>query len=67
MDFRDLPEDAAFRREVREFLVAERPKGFGRPRTRAGAGPEGRERDCPPPRRMTAACGVISLEELPCQ
>lgn len=30
MEFRDSPEDAAFRREVREFLAQELPKGFGR-------------------------------------
>ncbi len=30
MDFRDSPEDAAFRKEVREFLDAEVPKGFGK-------------------------------------
>src|SRR3990170_2278208 len=29
MDFRDSPEDAAFRQEVRDFLAAELPKGFG--------------------------------------
>lgn len=31
MDFHDSPEDGAFRQEVREFLAAELPKGFGRP------------------------------------
>jgi len=31
VDFRDSPEDAAFRQEVREFLARELPKGFGRP------------------------------------
>ncbi len=31
MDFRDSPEDAAFRQEVRAFLARELPKGFGRP------------------------------------
>ncbi len=29
MDFRDSPQDAAFRQEVRNFLAAELPKGFG--------------------------------------
>jgi len=29
VDFRDSPEDAAFRQEVGEFLAAELPKGFG--------------------------------------
>ncbi len=30
MDFRDAPDDAAFRREVRGFLDAEQSKGLGR-------------------------------------
>src|SRR3970040_1076791 len=29
MDFRDSPEDAAFRQEVGDFLAAELPQGFG--------------------------------------
>ena len=31
MDFRDSPEDAAFRQVVKEFLAEELPKGFGPP------------------------------------
>ena len=31
MDFRDTPEEAAFRQEVREFLDKELPQGFGTP------------------------------------
>ncbi|MCK9521298.1 MAG: acyl-CoA dehydrogenase family protein, partial [Dehalococcoidia bacterium] len=30
MQFRDTPEEAAFRSEVREFIAAEAPKGLGR-------------------------------------
>src|SRR3990170_588763 len=37
MDFRDSPEDAAFRQEVRAFLAAELPKGFG-PSSEGAAG-----------------------------
>jgi len=32
MDFHDAPEDAAFRREVKDFLAVELPKGFGQPK-----------------------------------
>jgi alkylation response protein AidB-like acyl-CoA dehydrogenase len=31
MDFRDSPEESAFRNEVRRFIAAEKPKGFGEP------------------------------------
>ncbi len=31
MEFRDSPEEAAFRQEVRDFLARELPKGLGRP------------------------------------
>ncbi|MCH7523316.1 MAG: acyl-CoA dehydrogenase family protein, partial [Chloroflexi bacterium] len=44
MDFRDTPEDAAFRREVRDFLDAEQSKGFGRASGPAAAADEDRLR-----------------------
>ena len=31
MDFRDTPEEASFRREVRQFLDQNLPKGYGTP------------------------------------
>jgi alkylation response protein AidB-like acyl-CoA dehydrogenase len=45
MDFRDAPEDAAFRREVRDFLGTELAKGFGKasgPAATAGENPDSR-------------------------
>ena len=45
MDFRDSPEDAAFRQVVKEFLAEELPKGFGPPSgPNAARGEEERER-----------------------
>ncbi len=44
MDFRDAPEDAVFRREVRGFLDAEQSKGFGRASGQAAAADEDRLR-----------------------
>ena len=31
MDFRDTPEEARFRQEVRDFIVANLPEGYGTP------------------------------------
>ncbi|MEX0799868.1 MAG: acyl-CoA dehydrogenase family protein [Dehalococcoidia bacterium] len=43
MNFRDAPEDAAFRGEVKAFLADEMPKGFGKAKGPAGKSPASEE------------------------